>query len=236
MNDYGIGLTVLVLVNVMVYLTQDTYTFFREDKFLTWYYNKPTLHLWLVWSADTSYLLFHWFFNMRYVKSTFRLPVLQKSAEFMNEMLDRILMQREEQSILFSQEELEDHITEMAKLKKRQVRQENWANVIEGAFLLMVAASGYTKSLSIEKTVSYFFLPMFLILNIVMLIAVVVMRFVIKRMPNLLPNESLVIVHVLLFTAVTSVWIVERAYFHFDNQARNAYYDEPTPENNLNWT
>jgi len=51
---------------------------------------------------------------------------------------------------------------------------------------------------------------MFLLLNIAMLIAVVVMRFYIKRMPNLLVNENLVVVHVLLFTAVTALWIVYR--------------------------
>jgi len=53
---------------------------------------------------------------------------------------------------------------------------------------------------------------MFLLLNLTMLIAVVVMRFVIKTVPNLLPNENLVIVHVFLFTAVTSIWILLRVH------------------------
>lgn len=50
---------------------------------------------------------------------------------------------------------------------------------------------------------------MFFLLNITMLAAVLVMRFYIKRTPNLIPNENLVIVHVVLFTMVTCVWIVE---------------------------
>jgi len=81
--------------------------------------------------------------------------------------------------------------------------------VIEGVLLLLLAASAYTYVyVDSDKTTNFFFLPMFLLLNITMLIAVVVMRFIIKRVPNLLPNENLVIVHVLLFTAMTSTWIV----------------------------
>jgi len=77
---------------------------------------------------------------------------------------------------------------------------------------------------------------MFLILNVTMLIAVVVMRFVIKRTPNLLPNENLVIVHVLLFTATTVFWILYRWYYASNNKARDAYFANPTNENDVNWT
>jgi len=124
-------------------------------------------------------------------------------------MLERILEQREDQFIEFTAEELEDHSTEMVTLKKRQVRQETWANVIQGVFLLLVVVSAYTWNYmsAVGNTILFFNIPMFLLLNLTMLIAVVVMRFVIKKMPNLLPNENLVIVHVLLFTAVTSLWI-----------------------------
>jgi len=59
-------------------------------------------------------------------------------------MLQRILESREDQNIVFTAEELEDHSTEMAELKKRQVRQERCANVIEGILLLLVAGSTYT--------------------------------------------------------------------------------------------
>jgi len=59
-------------------------------------------------------------------------------------MLQRILEQREDQNIVFTAEELEDHDTEMAELKKKQVCQERWAKGIEGVFLLLVAGSAYT--------------------------------------------------------------------------------------------
>jgi len=99
----------------------------------------------------------------------------------------------------------------MAELKKRQRRQETWSTVIEIVLLLLVIASSYPYVyVSDRKIINFFHLPMFLLLNIVMLIAVVVMRFYIKRMPNLLVNENLVVVHVLIFTVVTGLWIVFR--------------------------
>jgi len=70
--------------------------------------------------ALAAYLMYHWFFNWRYVNSTFRLLVLQKSAEFFNEMLERILTQREDQQVLFTAQELEGQTTEMTKLKAIQ--------------------------------------------------------------------------------------------------------------------
>jgi len=104
-------------------------------------------------------------------------------------MLDRIIEQREEQHVLFTPQELETHTSEMVELKKRQMKQEICADTISGVFLLMVAGSGYTYAyVSYTKTVNFFFVPMFLLLNVTMLIAVVVMRFVIKRTPNLLPK------------------------------------------------
>jgi len=53
---------------------------------------------------------------------------------------------------------------------------------------------------------------MFFLLNGVMLYAVIKTRFAIKRMPNLLVNENLVLVHVLLFTVVTALRIAYRVY------------------------
>jgi len=69
-----------------------------------------------------------------------------------------------------------------------------------------------------------------------MLIAVVVMRFVIERTPNLIPNENLVIVHVLLFTATTTLWIIDRWYFFGATKAMGSYWENPTYENDVNWT
>jgi len=143
MNNFGIGVAVLglwfMIINVVEYSAYSV----NPVKYYNWTRNHRTLYLWIWWSADSAYHLYHWLFNWRYVKSTFRLPVLEKSAEFHNKMLDRIFKQREEQHVLFSPQELEDHSREMAILKKRQGRQETWSSVIEILFLLLVIASSY---------------------------------------------------------------------------------------------
>jgi len=91
MNNFGVVLAVLGLwvcaINAIDLLAYNVI----EDKERNWRNNHSTLFLWIYWSVDSAYQLYHWFFNWRYVKSTFRLPVLEKSAEFHNHMLDRIL-------------------------------------------------------------------------------------------------------------------------------------------------
>jgi len=237
MNNYGLGVAVLGLWYTADYFIDDGAYSVNRDKYHNWINNHSTLFLWIYWSADSAYLLYHWLFNWRYVKSTFRLPVLEKSAEFHNKMLDRIFKQREEQHVLFSPKELEDHSREMAILKKRQVRQETWSTVIEIVLLLLVIASSYPYVYggSSTKVENFFHLPMFLLLNIAMLIAVVVMRFYIKRMPNLLVNENLVIIHVLLFTTVTALWIVHRVYVFRRQNAYHALSENKTSENFFAW-
>jgi len=76
---------------------------------------------------------------------------------------------------------------------------------------------------------------MFLLLNIAMLIAVVVMRFYIKRMPNLLVNENLVVIHVLLFTTATAFWTVYRVSVFRSTKAYDAFNEDPTDENYFAW-
>jgi len=208
MNNFGIALAVLGLVNYSIIFMDTLHWAFYEGKHDSWVSKHEVGFYWIIWLAESSGILYHWFFNLRYVKSTFRMPLLQKGAEFFSEMLERILEQREEQHVVFTAQELEDHSTEMAELKKRQVRQETWADVIQGVFLLLVAVSAYTSVyVDYQKTLIYFQLMMSFLLNLTMLIAVVVMRFVIKRMPNLLPNENVIIVHVILYTASTTLWI-----------------------------
>jgi len=136
--------------------------------------------------------------------------VLQKAAEFHNEMLDLILRRREEQHVIFSPKKLEEHETEMTNLKIVQRKQENWSTGIEVFFLLLVIASCYPYVYVSEyQTLNFLYVPMFLLLNGVMLYSVIKTRLTIKSMPNLFPNENLVLVHVLLFTVVTALWMVE---------------------------
>jgi len=72
---------------------------------------------------------------------------------------------------------------------------------------------------------------MFILLNGVMLYSVVKMRFAIKSMPNLFPNENLVLVHVLLFTVVSALMIVYRVYWTRLLKTYDAYRENPTEEN-----
>jgi len=209
---------------------------FATDEWNTYYDHHKTLIWWIRWFSESAYLLYHWFFNWRYVKSTFRLPVLQKGAEFHNHMLEEILIQREEPNVIFSSQKLEDHEREMAKLKRKQRNQEECSTRIEVAFLLIVAGSCYPfVYVSWIKVTNFLHVPMFLLLNGVMLYSVVKTRFVIKSMPNLLPNENLVLVHVLLFTVVTAMWIVNQVCLARNIRARNAYFTDPTDEHYMVW-
>jgi len=72
-------------------------------------------------------------------------------------MLERILEQREDQDIVFTAQELETQNEVMNELKKKQMKQERWANTIEGVFLLLVAGSAYTSVyVAYHKTVDFF--------------------------------------------------------------------------------
>ena len=235
MNNFGIFMALLPLAYYSVNFTDTgTYTVI-QSKYFSWYRNHETRYWWIYWFLNSAHLLYHWFFNWRYVKSTFRLPVLKKSAEFFNEMLERILKQREDQHVLFTAQELEGHTTEMVELKIVQRRQERRSNVIERFVLLLVVASSYPYVyVSPDKVESFFQVPMFLLLNGVMLYSVLKMRFAIKTMPNLFPDENLVAVHVLLFTVVTGLWIVERVFYYLVNKATKTSYKDPSYENYLN--
>ena len=113
LNNYGIRLALVGLVGYSLVFSEQVLHLKANAKWLSWYSKHEKLQLWIWWSADSAYLLYHWLFNWRYVKSTFRLPVLHKSAEFHNKKLDKIIAQREEQHVLFSPKELEDFAREM---------------------------------------------------------------------------------------------------------------------------
>jgi len=91
MNNFGIALAALGLLFAAVNFIDEGTQSINYEKWLNLRNNYITLYNWIWWTSDSAFLLYHWFFNWRYVKSTFRLPVLEKSAEFHNHMLDRIL-------------------------------------------------------------------------------------------------------------------------------------------------
>jgi len=113
LNNYGICLSLLGLVNFSIFFTKSGTDTLADDKNASWRDKHETLYKWMVWSSNSAYFLYHWLFNWRYIKSTFRLPALQKGAEFHSEMLDRVIAQREDQHVLFSPQELEDFAREM---------------------------------------------------------------------------------------------------------------------------
>ena len=76
---------------------------------------------------------------------------------------------------------------------------------------------------------------MFILLNLVMLYSVAKMRFAIKSMPNLFPNENLVIVHVLLSTLVSALWLVYRVFDTRNTKAHVVYLENQTTENYYAW-
>jgi len=124
----------------------------------------------------------------------------------------------------------------MTELKIVQRRQEIWSIGIEVFFLLVVIATGYPYVyVSFTKTMNYLNVPMFLLLNGVMLYSVIKTRFTIKSMPNLFPNENLVVVHVLLFTIVSGLWVVQRVYHERLGKAQRKYYDDETYDNWFLW-
>jgi len=99
-----------------------------------------------------------------------------------------------------------------------------------------VAASFYPYVyVSDFKVTNFLYVHMFFLLNGVMLFSVMKTRFVIKSMPNLLPNENLVLVHVLLFTVVTALWIFDRVFETRMWKTSDAFSTDPTDENDMAW-
>lgn len=101
---------------------------------------------------------------------------------------------------------------------------------------MLTALSSYPYVyLSVSWTVNCFNFPMFLLLNITMLYAVIKTRFFIVSKSHLFPNENLIVVHVILFTAVTAIWLAVRIYTARHNRAREAYFAHKTDEHYLNY-
>jgi len=82
-NNFGIALAMLGLLSYSMYFINELtfsriYDKWRKES------QKITSHYIFGFSGkkNACYLLFHWFFNLRYVKSTFRLPILKKAPSF----------------------------------------------------------------------------------------------------------------------------------------------------------
>jgi len=75
---------------------------------------------------------------------------------------------------------------------------------------------------------NFFVIPLMVILNGVMVYSVIKMRFEIKKLPNLFPQENLVAIHVLIFTAVNITWIVDKVSYFVYKHALDTYLSEST--------
>jgi len=103
------------------------------------------------------------------------------------------------------------------EIKKSKICQDWWFAGIQGVFLLAVLGITYPDVYlynGFSKVTNYFEAPIQLALNTAILIAVIVMRFVINATPDMFPNESMIIIHCMIFTVVTSSYIYERTYKH----------------------
>jgi len=213
LNNYGL----FVAVFAFVYLG---YSFFVLVIFYVlpaesyvWITKHWVIYLWSYWLSQTCNLLLHANFNFRYITSTFKLPLLIKSAREQAKWIAKFFEQREEQFVMISAEELEEHKEELRKIKVKQNKQERWFTGTKFAFYLLITASWFPfVYYSWELVTNFFHVPLFIILNVAMIIAVIVMRFVIARTPELYPNEKGVVLHAVIFTVVTSLWIYERVY------------------------
>jgi len=77
LNNYGIGLSLLGLISYsIVFIDYCTDTLAHETR-VRWIRKHQTLYRSIISSSNSVSLLYHWLFNWRYVKSTFRLPVLK---------------------------------------------------------------------------------------------------------------------------------------------------------------
>lgn len=76
-----------------------------------------------------------------------------------------------------------------------------------------MAFSAFTYiNFSDNKTETYFHVTVFFALNGTMIYAVIMMRYVIQKAPELFPNEKMIVVHVSISTIVSLLWAVARLY------------------------
>jgi len=96
MNTYGITLALMMLFSYAGFFAFRASRLFIYARFVRWQSKHHILYEWVYSLCNSTYLLVHWLFNGRYLKSTFRLPLLKKKAEFYCDDLAREVTNREE--------------------------------------------------------------------------------------------------------------------------------------------
>jgi len=128
---------------------------------------------------------------------------------------------------------MEKKKTKMEGIRARIFCQERWSRTLELFFYFCVVASGVLYAFSMVRSIKlteYFFSPMFLVLNVAMICSVIRMRFLIKRHPDMFPDEQRSFVHLALFTASTALWIMEQVFKYRKNVANSNWHENPTTE------
>jgi len=89
MNNYGLVASMIMIVSPALYLF-DYGSFLFAPKWRTsWFGDHYIFYHWNWWVANACYLIGHWIFNFRYLKSSFRLPLLFEIAEIYAERLEK---------------------------------------------------------------------------------------------------------------------------------------------------
>ena len=106
-------------MNYIINLLDIVLFYVYEEMYTALVNNNLTLYSWVMYFSFASSLLFHWIFTSRYVYTTLRLPLFMKHAHLYCEMVQKVLQQRLEQEVTFTAEEIEDHKTRRAEIKRK---------------------------------------------------------------------------------------------------------------------
>jgi len=134
-----------------------------------------------------------------------KLPPLIQITKIFREMMEQVVerMKRQEQPL--TPKEIEEFHQRIDKNKKKLLCQEKWFKWITLALVCAAIATFYPfVYVSVNATSNFFFIPMYLACAVSMLIAVLVMRCVIRDAPNMQPNEKAVLAHVFIFPVFTA--------------------------------
>jgi len=116
----------------------------------------------------------------------------------------------------------------MEGIRAKILSQEGWFWALEVFFYLLVVASGVIwafMEVRAPKFTNYFSCPVFLVLNVAMICSVIRMRFLVKRHPDMFPDEQLALVHLALFTLTTTLWIMSQVYKYRHTIATNNFLE-----------
>ena len=134
-----------------------------------------------------------------------KLSPLIQITKIYREMMDQVIERMKMQEQPLTPMELEEFHQEIDENKKKVLCREKWFKWMTIALVCAEIATLYPYVYgSGNHTIKNFVIPMHLACAVLMLIAVLVMRFVISDAPNMQPNEKAVLAHVFIFPVFTA--------------------------------